>query len=181
MQEHPAYSLQHWSRWHWQVRLPFQDSRRRNNHLPFFEGTSCLFEDPRGFQYYADDSRSAENIDKHYKSALELYKNIEYELVHEYLAGRLKMWYKNHPQHRPQWLKSPPAEAAVGDAIDGDAPGFDGTPQKRLQFSMELVITVQAGAIAAAAVGEGAAQSSTATPATPAAGSPRAAAGAPPP
>ena len=44
--------------------------------------------------------------------------------------------------------------------------------------SMELVITAPAGANAAAAVGEVAAQSSaTTTPATPAAGSPRAAAG----
>jgi hypothetical protein len=131
--------------------------------------------------YYADDPRSAGNIDKYYKSALELYKDIEYEQFHEYLAGSLKRWYENHPRHRQQRLKAPPAEAAVGDAIDGDASGLDGAPQKRPQFSMELVITAPAGANAAAAVGEGAAQSSaTTTPATPAAGSPRAAAGATP-
>jgi hypothetical protein len=129
--------------------------------------------------YYADDPRSTGNIDKNYKSALELYKDIEYEQFHEYLEGSLKMWYENHPQHRPQRLKALPAEAVVEDVNDGDAPGLDGAPQKRLLFSMDLVITVPAGANTAAAVGKGAAQSSTTiTPATTAAGSPRAGAGA---
>jgi hypothetical protein len=44
--------------------------------------------------YYADDPRFARNIDKYYKSALELYKDIEYEKFHEYLAGRLRRWYE---------------------------------------------------------------------------------------
>jgi hypothetical protein len=129
--------------------------------------------------YCADDPRSAGNIDKYYKFTLKLYRDIEYEQFHEYLAGCLKMWYENHPRHRTQRLKAPPAEAAVGDAIDGYAPGLDGAPQKRPRLSMDLVITAPAEANAAAAVGEGAAQSSaTTTQATPAAGSPRAAAGA---
>ncbi len=86
------------------------------------------------------------------------------------------MWFKNHPRHRPERLKAPPVEAAVGDAIDEDATGLDGPRPKKPRFNMELVIT--AGANAAAAVGEGAAQSSaTTTPATQDAGSPRAAAG----
>jgi hypothetical protein len=91
-------------------------------------------DDPRSAgnidKYYADDPRSAGNIDKYYKSALELYKDIEYEQLHEYLAGRLRLWYKNHPRHRPERLKAPPAEAAVGDAIDGDATGLDGARLK---------------------------------------------------
>ncbi len=76
--------------------------------------------------YYADDPRSAENIDKHYKSALKLHKDIEYEQFHAYLAGRLRMWYENHPRHRPER-----SEAAVGDAIDGDAAGLDGAQPKK--------------------------------------------------
>ncbi len=92
------------------------------------------------------------------------------------------MWYENHPRHRPERLKAPPAEAVVGDAIDGDAAGLDGAPPKRLRFSMDLGIAAPAAANAAAAAGEGAAQSSaTTTQATPAAGSPRAAAGVNPP
>ncbi len=62
--------------------------------------------------YYADDPRSAGNIDKYYKSALDHYMDIEYEQFHEYLAGGLKMWYINHPRHRPERLKAPPEEAA---------------------------------------------------------------------
>ncbi len=68
--------------------------------------------------YYADDSRSAENIDKYYKSALKLYMDIEYEQVHAYLAGCLKIWYNNHPRNRLERVYTPPEEAAVGDAID---------------------------------------------------------------
>ncbi len=90
------------------------------------------------------------------------------------------MWYKNHPRHRPERLKAPPAEAVVEDAIDGHATGLDGARQKRLRYSM--VIAAPAAANAAAAAGEDAAQSSaTTTPATPAAGSPRAAARVTPP
>jgi hypothetical protein len=76
--------------------------------------------------YYADDHRSAQNIDKYYKSALNHYMDIEYEQFHEYLAGCLKMWYRNHPQHRPERLKAPPAEAAAEDVFDGDATEPDG-------------------------------------------------------
>jgi hypothetical protein len=90
------------------------------------------------------------------------------------------MWYRNHPRHRLERLKAPPAEAAVGDAIDGDATGLDGARPKKARFSM--VIAAQAAANAATAAGKGAAQSSaTTTQATPAAGSPRAAAAVTPP
>jgi hypothetical protein len=117
--------------------------------------------------YYADDPRSSGNIDKYYKSALDHYMDIEYEQFHEYLAGRLKMWYRNHPLHRLEQLKAPPAEAAVKDVIDGNATGSDGARQKRRKFNME--ITAPAAANATAAADEGAAQSSaTTTPATPA-------------
>ena len=49
--------------------------------------------------YYADDPQSAGNIDKYYKSALELYKDIEFEKFHEYLAGVSKDVVQNHPRH----------------------------------------------------------------------------------
>ena len=81
--------------------------------------------------YYADHPRSAGNINKYYKSALEHCKDIEYEQFHQYLAGRFRMWYENHPRHRPERLKAPPAEAAMGDAIDGEATGLDGAPPKK--------------------------------------------------
>jgi hypothetical protein len=86
------------------------------------------------YYYYADYPRSAGNIDKYYKSALELYKDIEYEQFNEYLAGSLRMWYENHPRDRQdsERLKALPAEVAVGDTIDGDAVGLDGAPPKRI-------------------------------------------------
>jgi hypothetical protein len=108
--------------------------------------------------YYADDPRSAGNIDKYYKSALDHYMDIEYEQFHEYLAGRLKMWYRNHPRHRPERLKAPPAEAAVEDAMEGDATGLDGARPKKPRYNMEIAAPAAANATAAA--DEGAAQSS---------------------
>jgi hypothetical protein len=67
--------------------------------------------------YHADDPRSAGNIDKYYKSALETYKDIMYEALHEYLLGRLKLSYANHPRNQLKKAGAPPKEAEVRDVL----------------------------------------------------------------